>query len=299
MPVSMPLSRFLLGSLITLVVAAIVVVAGSRSSWSDTPPDWLSVRHPGAVWDVEAVGDLSPQKDPPETSPRQDTSAPAAPKAASPQDATAPESAATTSQPPTAQDDTTGRNPIRQLSRQYARRRPAKDRVAKEPPPPANEIHTPILVLSKEHRDTCLVFQGDVVPAGTLLDAAGAGHVLHNSLGKKLTVIVFWNADNPYALDQFQEMQADIVPLCDEGVQAIAIHVGPPPQDYAQLCRDNGEGVLCLLDQDQKYFGQLAHRKLPRTYLLDAAGKILWLDLEYSRSTRYDLRNALHYHLQQ
>jgi peroxiredoxin len=276
-----------------------VVVAGSRASWSDTPLDGLATRHPGRVRDVEAVGDQSQKKDAPETSPRRDNAAPTAPPTAPTPDASAPESAAPTPQPPAAQKDTTGRDPIRQLSRRYARRRPTTDRVAKEPPPPAHEIHSPILVLSKEHRDTCLVFQGDVVPAGTLPDAAGADHVLHDSLGKRLTVIVFWNADNPYALDQFQEMQADVVPLCDEGVQAIAIHVGPPPQDYAQLCRDNGEGVLCLLDQDQKYFGQLAHRKLPRTYLLDAEGKILWLDLEYSRSTRYDLRNALHYHLQQ
>ena len=136
------------------------------------------------------------------------------------------------------------------------------------------------------------------MPAGTLPDAGGQDHSLLESLGKKLTVIVFWSADNPYSLDQFQEMQNDIVPLCEQGVQAIAIHVGPPPQDYAQLCGDNGEGMLCLLDKDQKYFAQWASRKLPRTYLLDAEGKIRWLDLEYSRSTRYDLRNALHFYLQ-
>ena len=121
--------------------------------------------------------------------------------------------------------------------------------------------------------------------------------MLRESLGKQLTVVILWNADNPYALDQFQEIRRDVMPLAEQGVQAIAIHVGKPPEDYAELCRDSGEGVLCLVDADSKYFGQLASRMLPRTYVVDAEGKILWLDIEYSRSTRYDLRNALHFYL--
>ncbi|MHB8969687.1 MAG: peroxiredoxin family protein [Pirellulaceae bacterium] len=268
-------------------------------SWSDTPRHLLSVHSPDAAWAVEA----EPQKkQASKDNPPKDNPAPPVPTTApetTPAKDAVPQEKPEASTPPAAvSDDTSGRDPIRQLSRQYARRRPTKDRAPQVPPPPASEIHEPILVLSKDHRDTCLVFQGDAVPPGTLPDAGGQGHSLLESLGKKLTVIVFWNANNPYSLDQFQEMQNDIVPLCEQGVQAIAIHVGPPPQDYAQLCSDNGQGILCLLDQDQKYFAQWASRKLPRTYLLDAAGKIQWLDLEYSRSTRYDLRNALHFFLQ-
>ncbi len=32
---------------------------------------------------------------------------------------------------------------------------------------------------------------------------------------------------------------------------------------------------------------------MPRTYLVDSQGKILWFDMEYSRSTRRDLRDAI------
>jgi hypothetical protein len=203
--------------------------------------------------------------------------------------------------PGAAQSDDDGRDPIRQLSRQYARRAAAKskDRAAEaKTPPPANEIHEPVLAFSKDHRESCVVFLGDSLPAVTLPDAAGKTHVLLASLGKKLTVVVLWTADNPYALDQFQELQHELVPLSDQGVQVVAIHVGAAPRDYGKLCTDNGEGALCLLDADRQYFAQLARRKLPRTYLLDAQGKVLWLDMEYSRATRYDLRNALHFYLQ-
>ncbi len=193
------------------------------------------------------------------------------------------------------------RDPVKQLSRQYARRAAARSKEREEAtktPPPANEIHEPVVALSQGHRELCIVYLGDRLPTATLPDAAGAAHELGQSLGARLTVVILWNADNPYALDQFQEMQHELVPLADQGVQTVAIHVGAPPPDYPELCADNGAGTLCLLDADKSYFAKLARAKLPRTYLLDAQGRILWLDLEYSRTTRYDLRNAVHFYLQ-
>jgi peroxiredoxin len=192
------------------------------------------------------------------------------------------------------------RDPLKHLSRQYARRKSVQNREDHRPPTPptAEEIREPVLSFSQGHRETCVAFAGDAMPDATLPDGEGKSHVLRESLGKRLTVVVCWNADNPYALDQFQEIRRDVLPLVEQDVQAIAIHVGTPPEDYAELCHDSGQGVLCLIDADRAYFGQLAKRMLPRTYVVDASGKILWLDVEYSRSTRYDLRNALHFYLQ-
>jgi len=192
------------------------------------------------------------------------------------------------------------RDPLKQLSRQYARRKSPQNLEDHRPPTPpsADEIHEPVLAFSQGHRETCIAYVGDALPEGTLPDGEGKSHGIRESFGKRLTVIICWNADNPYALDQFQEIRRDVLPLAEQGVQAIAIHVGAPPADYTELCRESGESVLCLLDADRAYFGQLANRMLPRTYVVDTEGKILWLDIEYSRSTRYDLRNALHFYLQ-
>jgi hypothetical protein len=43
----------------------------------------------------------------------------------------------------------------------------------------------------------------------------------------------------------------------------------------------------------------VASEKLPRTYLLDASGKILWFDIEYSRTTRQQLLSAIRFSLAQ
>lgn len=201
-----------------------------------------------------------------------------------------------------AQDVPSGRDPVRQLSRQYARRAAAQSQrraASAVTAPTAAEIHEPSVALSRDHRATCRRFLGDVLPDANLADAQGQSHSLAASWGPRFSVVVCWNADNAYALDQFQEIPNELAPLQERGVRVIAIHVGPPPEDYAQLCQQHGKDILCLVDPDGEYFAQLATRKLPRTYLVDAHGTILWLDLEYSRTTRYDLRNALYYYLQQ
>lgn len=193
-----------------------------------------------------------------------------------------------------------GWDPLQRLSREFARRAAYQGNVrpkATPVEPPADEIFPPSVVMSDEHRKTCLVFVGDTMPNGQLKDAEGQEHSVTGSADKALTVIVFWNAADPYALDQFEELPNDLVPFAELGVQTIAIHVGPLPENYHQLVEQYGKDVLCLADPDRAYFRKVSTGGVPRTYLLGADGKIIWLDIEYSRTTRYDLRNALHYSL--
>jgi hypothetical protein len=161
-----------------------------------------------------------------------------------------------------------------------------------------DELYAPSVSMTEHHRKSCLVFVGDHMPQGTLEDSGGREHSILKSLGQRLTAIVFWNARNPYALDQFEELPHDLVPFKELGVATVAVHVGPEPDNYGELCRQFGQDVLCVSDPDGAYFGKVADGDVPRTYLVDAGGKVIWLDIEYSRTTRHDLRNAVHYSLQ-
>jgi peroxiredoxin len=152
--------------------------------------------------------------------------------------------------------------------------------------------------MSHAHRESCLVFVGDAMPDATLPDGQGQQHRIDESCGQQLTAILFWNERHPYALDQFRELQHDLVPFHPLGVATIAIHVGESGEEYAALCEEYGRDVLCLLDPAGEYFRQVSTGSVPRVYLLDAARKVIWLDIEYSRTTRYELRNAMNYALQ-
>lgn len=166
------------------------------------------------------------------------------------------------------------------------------------PSPPTGQLVPPSVSMTEHHRKNCLVFVGDTIPDGTLPDTTGQEHEVLQSLGQRLTGIVFWNAANPYALDQFEELRNDLLPFKELGVVTIAVHVGPEPDNYAALCHRFGQGALCLTDPENAYFATVATGSVPRIYLVDANGKIIWLDIEYSRTTRYDLRNAIYYSLQ-
>ncbi len=73
--------------------------------------------------------------------------------------------------------------------------------------------------------------------------------------------------------------------------------IGVNCRDSAAAARENATAVPVkfpiLLDAHGSLLAMVALAGLPRTYLLDASGKILWFDMEYSRSTRNDLIQAI------
>jgi hypothetical protein len=47
------------------------------------------------------------------------------------------------------------------------------------------------------------------------------------------------------------------------------------------------------MDFDGAYFAKVATGTLPRIYVLDSHGKVLWFDLGYSTSTRDKLKQTI------
>jgi hypothetical protein len=200
-----------------------------------------------------------------------------------------------------ANEETRQKDPMKTLSRQFARRRAARDG-AKEAQHVTTTvptvIHEPRVWLSEEHKKICVVGVGDTMPEMRLTRESESVS-LKEELSDTCTVVVFWSVTNPFAVEQFTHLAADIVePFAAAKLKAVAVHVGEPQDVYAELCSNCGENVTCLIDADKSNFAKIATRKLPRTYLLDAQGKIIWFDIEYSRSTRHELLNAVQYQLQ-
>jgi peroxiredoxin len=160
------------------------------------------------------------------------------------------------------------------------------------------DLHEPEVAMTEAHAKTCLVKVGDVFPELTLSDTGGSQTELSKLRGEKLTIVVFWNIKKTYAAEQFAQLQAEVSAVYSKfGVGVVAINVGDPPDTVAGLERKYENDFPCLLDPDGAAFKQVATDKLPRTYVLDAQGKILWFDLEYSQTTRYELKNAVYYYL--
>lgn len=163
----------------------------------------------------------------------------------------------------------------------------------KEPPPPPPTI--PKVAMAETDLATCRVRVGDTMPEGELPNADGKKVALRSLLGKKLTVVLFWNAKSIYASENLEDLERDFgKPYGDKGVAVVAVNVGDTAEAVRQKAKDAaGVSYPLLVDADGSYFAKVATERLPRTYLLDDAGKILWFDIEFSRSTRRELEQGI------
>jgi peroxiredoxin len=153
----------------------------------------------------------------------------------------------------------------------------------------------PPVELSKGEEALCKVKVGDTLPAITLPQLGGGGEMKLTELyGKKATVVVFWKSDRRMAREQLTDLGPDVVqPFGERGVGVVGIAVNESADKAQKTVQETDAKFPSLLDADGKAFAQVGSGKLPRTYLLDSSGKILWFDIEYSLTTRRELHQAL------
>lgn len=157
-----------------------------------------------------------------------------------------------------------------------------------------NPLEVPPVLLTHAEAATGLVNVGDAMPNLALVDATGSGQQLHELLGRKLTVVVFWTSGHAYAREELGDLAADILePYAERGVQVVAIDTADDPQAARDVLLSLAPAFPVLFDDRGDAFAQVATGKLPRTYLLDASGQIVWFDIEYARSTRRELQRAI------
>lgn len=152
----------------------------------------------------------------------------------------------------------------------------------------------PKVLLSEQHATSCRVAVGDAMPQLTVADLGGNQQSLDSLLGKNLTVVCFWNGDHPLAQWQLADLGPDVATkFSSRGVNVVAIHHGESTSEIKELAQQAGAVFPVLVDEGGAAFDQVASGSVSRTFLLDADGKILWLDLQYSEETRRHLLQAI------
>jgi len=163
-------------------------------------------------------------------------------------------------------------------------------------PPPAPKF--PQVDLPAELAKTCLVKVGASMPEAELTNLEGKRVALRSAFGKKLTVVLFWQSENMYSTQALGYLEDDVVkPFAEKGVRVIGVSVKDSSEAARKAIEEAGAKYVNLLDPKGEFFAKVATQKIPRVYLLDLAGKILWLDIEYSSTTRRDLERAIQYKL--
>lgn len=162
----------------------------------------------------------------------------------------------------------------------------------------ASLLRKPSVLMSAGHKASCVKFVGDSIGDTVVTDIKGSEHQLPKLLSDKLTVLIFWRDNSRAGMEQFRRIPVDILgSFAKHRVKVIAANVGGDIANTRRLTGKDDQMIVSLVDTDANLFSQFAKSGAPRTYLLDADGKILWFDMEYSQSMQRDLENALNYYL--
>ncbi len=157
----------------------------------------------------------------------------------------------------------------------------------------------PKVVMAEIDRAKCNLFVGDSAPHGELAELSGGTRQIADFFGRKATVLVFWTSGsdryaNLNAVNLLGDMQIDVQSkYYDQGVTVVGIHVGPKTEETEKIVQESGANFTILIDSDGGFFRQFSSHQPPCLYLLDHSGRIVWLDVEYSRSAREALKQAV------
>lgn len=170
---------------------------------------------------------------------------------------------------------------------------PAAPATASAPTVVAN-AKMPTIFLSDTHAKTLKVKVGDAFPNFKLADASNKQQSLDELRGKRATLVFFWQMSEPLAREQFRDMQDQILKAYGSiGVNVVAINSAEAPATTKPLVDSVKPTFPVLYDANGEFFKQVGAGSLPRTFLIDPQGKILWLDIEYSRTTRRQMQEAI------
>ena len=152
----------------------------------------------------------------------------------------------------------------------------------------------PAVLLSQEMLDSCLVRVGQPLPDVQLPDTSGRPQALAALRGSRLTVVFCWSGASPHSVAMLADMGPEVADRYGAaGVRVTGLHIGPLDAAARQALDEWRPGYPVLVDADGEYFKRLTTGDVPRVFLLDAAGQVLWFDLEYSRETRRHLDEAI------
>ena len=152
----------------------------------------------------------------------------------------------------------------------------------------------PPVRLTSSHQQLCRVGVGDRLPDLNLPRLGGGTARLAELYGERATVVVFWHGDRLMSAMALADLTGDVVQsFAHQGVGVVSVAVREPAGAVQATVAEAKADYQHLLDSDGQAFASVGTQKLPRTFVLNDSGVIVWFDIEYSQSTRRELKQSL------
>jgi peroxiredoxin len=171
---------------------------------------------------------------------------------------------------------------------------PERHTVAKVIAPKATSLKIPPVSLSTLHAKWCIANVGDVFPEVELPQLNGQPVKLSTLYGKQATVVLYWSADRWMSRMALEDLVSFVVGEHDpQQVAIVGIAIRQPAAAVRRRLNQAKATFPQLLDTNGAALAHVGSVALPRLYVLDPTGNIVWFDIEYSESTRRELAQTL------
>ncbi len=140
---------------------------------------------------------------------------------------------------------------------------------------------------------TTLIHAGDMAPNFTV-EMLGGGSVTLSALRGKVVLLSFWATWCPPCRQELSHLQADVIDkFAGDEFVALPISRGEKPETVEAFIKKMNYTFAVGLDGDQSIYRKYATNYIPRSFVIDREGKVVYVAVGYDKSIAKEIDAAI------
>lgn len=155
-----------------------------------------------------------------------------------------------------------------------------------------SETDTEEVGVDDEVTAATLIFAGDKAPDFSVQMLDGSRVILSRTEGKP-TLLIFWATWCTPCREELAHLQEGIIDLYGDSIRVLPISRGEKREVVEAFINQMGYTFNVGLDPDQKVYNKYATNFIPRCFVIEANGNVLYSGVGYDESVAQEVRDAL------
>lgn len=155
-----------------------------------------------------------------------------------------------------------------------------------------SEDNTEEVSVEDEVAATTLIFAGDKAPDFTVTMLDGSRLTLSDTKGKP-TLLIFWATWCSPCREELAHLQEGVIDVYGDSIRVLPISRGEERKVVEEFIASMGYTFNVGLDSDQVAYSKYATNFIPRCFVIEANGNVLYSGVGYDEAVAAEVRSAL------
>lgn len=155
-----------------------------------------------------------------------------------------------------------------------------------------SETNTEEVSVDDEVAAATLIFAGDKAPDFTVEMLDGSSVTLAQTEGKP-TLLIFWATWCSPCREELAHLQEGVIDVYGDSIRVLPISRGEKREVVEEFIANMGYTFNVGLDPDQAAYNKYALNFIPRCFVIEADGNVLYSGVGYDEAVAAEVRDAL------